>query len=63
MSEEIKPNQPQNNNILKFLVIAAIATGLFIAFRYFNIQDYIRSALTWIDGLGTTGVIVNERSN
>jgi uncharacterized membrane protein YdjX (TVP38/TMEM64 family) len=58
MSEEIKPNQPKKNNLLKFLAMIAIATGLFIAFRYFNIQEYIRSALTWIDGLGTTGAIV-----
>lgn len=58
MSEEMKKKSETKNNLFKWVLIITTVAGLFIAFRYFNIQDYIRSALTWIEGLGTTGVIV-----
>lgn len=58
MSEEIKPEGNNKNNIFKFLLIIVAVAGLFIAARYFNVQEYIRSALTSIEGLGPTGAIV-----
>ena len=58
MSDDIKPNQNNKNNIVKFLAIAVIVAGLLVAAKYFNVQEYIRSALAWIEGLGTTGAVI-----
>ncbi len=58
MSENIKNSNNQKNNSVKFLLIAVIVASLLLAARYFNVQEYIRSALAWIQGLGTTGVLV-----
>jgi len=43
--------------IVKLVILAAVVAGLIIAAKQFNVQDYLRQALEWIDGLGPLGPV------
>ena len=48
----------KQKQILKLVAIAAIVAVLIVAAKYFNVQQYLQSALQWVDGLGPTGPVV-----
>ncbi|NER38290.1 MAG: TVP38/TMEM64 family protein [Oscillatoria sp. SIO1A7] len=57
--EEIKSNgSGKQQQILKLVAIVAIVAVLIVAAKYFNVQQYLRNALEWVDGLGSTGPVV-----
>ena len=43
---------------LKFAVVAVAAVVTLAAARYFHVQELLRSALAWIDGLGPAGILL-----
>ena len=57
--EEIKSTgSGKQQQILKLIAIAAIVAVLIVAAKYFNVQQYLKNALEWVDGLGSTGPVV-----
>ena len=57
--EEIKSTgSGKQQQILKLVAIAAIVAVLIVAAKYFNVQQYLKNALEWVDGLGSTGPVV-----
>ena len=44
--------------ILKVIAIVAVAVGIIITMKYFNLQEVFRNALSWIDGSGSVGLLV-----
>lgn len=60
MSSEEKNSTPKRHTgtILKLLVVAAIAVGLVVAVKYFNLQQVFSDALAWIEKAGPVGLLV-----
>jgi len=52
------PKPKGGASTLKLAAIVVAAVAALVAARYFHVQDLLRSALGWIEGLGPTGMVV-----
>ncbi len=50
-------NQAKKNSKVQLILIVAAVVALIAAGKYFNVQDYLKSALEWVAGLGPWGFV------
>ncbi len=50
-------SQAKKNSKVQLILIVAAVVALIAAGKYFNVQDYLKSALEWVAGLGAWGFV------
>jgi uncharacterized membrane protein YdjX (TVP38/TMEM64 family) len=54
---DIQRTAPRCGRVIKALLAAAVIGGIAVAAHFFNLQQLLRGALTWISGLGALGFL------
>ena len=58
MNSNPENSAAQSGSHWKWLIFLAVATALFGAAKYFQVQDLLKQALDWIDELGPWGPVI-----
>jgi uncharacterized membrane protein YdjX (TVP38/TMEM64 family) len=58
LTADSKEPKSRRGMIIRILLVAAVAGGMALAARYFDLQESLREALTWISGIGPLGLLV-----
>ena len=48
----------RSGTAIKALMAATVVGGILVAAKYFNLQEVLRQALSWISGLGAAGLLI-----